>query len=376
MFITKQNDKNREKYWGLLQAIGSLSQLASDSDSPYLYYRVAEKIFVMAFDASDLSRSDVSIDVERDNIGIGLKTFLYKNGHSFEKIAEFNKDRALLAAYDSKPENVIQKIAALRNKRLTSTGAIHDIDANDFIYHCVTRRPNEFIIHEAKMRQIDSHNITNIKSKNNVITFDDNHYEYSFNLAKSTLFQKFNIVPIAQIAIEILDNPFDLILKLLQENNVSVITEAPKQSILLPLYSPRINDVPKRSGLNQWNAAGRTRNEDEVYIPIPIWIHQKFPHFFPARDRDFNLHLPNKKILQAKICQDNDKALMSHPNKDLGKWLLRDILNLKPDILVTYDMLQQINIDSIEIIKHSHNDYYINFKQVGSYKNFATQHQS
>ncbi len=352
MFITKQNDENRKKYFQLLQAIGALSQLASDSDSPYLYYRVAEKIFVMAFDASDLSRSDVSIDVERDNIGIGLKTFLYKNGNSFEKIA------------------------TLRNKRITSTGAIHDIDANDFIYHCVTRRPNQFIIHEAKMRHIECDNITNIKAKNNVITFDDNHYEYSFNIAKSTLFQRFNITPLAEIAIEILDNPFDLILKLLQEKQYSVISDAPKEKIILPLYSPRKDEVHERSGLNQWNAKGRARNEDEVYIPIPIWIHQQFPDFFPNRDHDFNLHLPNKKTLQAKVCQDGGKALMSSPNKDLGKWILRDILRLKPDTLVTYDMLQQINIDSVEIIKHSKQDYSINFKQLGTYQHFATQYQS
>ena len=26
-----------------------------------------------------------------------------------------------------------------------------------------------------------------------------------------------------------------------------------------------------------------------------------------------------------KVCQENDKALMSNPNRDLGKWILRTV---------------------------------------------------
>jgi len=32
-----------------------------------------------------------------------------------------------------------------------------------------------------------------------------------------------------------------------------------------------------KSGLNQWNARGRDRNPNEVYIPIPAEIHKNFP---------------------------------------------------------------------------------------------------
>jgi hypothetical protein len=46
--------------------------------------------------------------------------------------------------------------------------------------------------------------------------------------------------------------------------------------------------VFERSGLNQWNARGRKRNESEVYIPIPKLIHDKFPNFFPGRQQILN----------------------------------------------------------------------------------------
>ena len=86
MFLTLQNDDSRKKYFELLKTICSISRLFSDSNVPYLYYRVAENIFCKAFDADNLSRSDCSADARKDNIGIGLKTFLNNNGKTYQKI--------------------------------------------------------------------------------------------------------------------------------------------------------------------------------------------------------------------------------------------------------------------------------------------------
>ena len=33
--------------------------------------------------------------------------------------------------------------------------------------------------------------------------------------------------------------------------------------------------------------------------------------------------IPNGSYLRAKVCQDGNKALMTNPNSNLGKWLLR-----------------------------------------------------
>lgn len=64
MFYPNQQNINKEKYQQFLSIVGSLSNLFSDSNVPYLYYRIAEKIFCRAFNAEDLSRSDVSATLQ------------------------------------------------------------------------------------------------------------------------------------------------------------------------------------------------------------------------------------------------------------------------------------------------------------------------
>lgn len=71
----------------------------------------------------------------------------------------------------------------------------------------------------------------------------------------------------------------------------------------------------------------------------------------------------------AKVCQDNDKAIMTNPNEDLGKWLLRDVLNLQENELLTYEKLEQIGFDTVQINKFEDNTYEINFKQLGTFEN-------
>ncbi|MGG5461193.1 hypothetical protein [Clostridium sp. B9] len=116
----------------------------------------------------------------------------------------------------------------------------------------------------------------------------------------------------------------------------------------LPLYSNQGGrHVQERSGLNHWNADGRPRNFNEVYIPIPKKIHTDLPEFFPERDTHFALILPNERILIAKLCQSNCKALMSCPNSDLGEWILREVLEIEPWVLANYDMLLSAGIDSV-----------------------------
>ena len=62
MFFETQSEQQRQEYQDFLKIAGCLSNLFSDSEVPYLYYRVAEKVFCRAFEAEDLSRSDVSAD--------------------------------------------------------------------------------------------------------------------------------------------------------------------------------------------------------------------------------------------------------------------------------------------------------------------------
>jgi hypothetical protein len=129
-------------------------------------------------------------------------------------------------------------------------------------------------------------------------------------------------------------------------------------------------EVQIKSGLNQWNASGRERHPNEVYIPIPSWIHKYFQGFFPPRDQHFNLKLPNGKVLKSKVCQDGSKALMSDPNKDLGEWILREVLGLREGELLTYEKLQKVGVDTVGIYKISEIEYEMTFNSLGTFEEF------
>lgn len=327
MFIANQNKQYIESYVNLLSSIGSLSNLFSESSTPYLYYRVAENVFCRAFEADNYSRSDTSADAGKDGLGFGLKTFLNGNGKTYQKIAEFNRQRKEYSELVSNPEELISRVATLRNKRIDFAVESHDL--KNLIYHCVAREENKFIIFEEPMDYIKVDRIKKIESSKNSISFQDGLHEYTFNLSKSTLLKRFITQRQYEFPVQILENPFDFIENILAKQKDKLFTgeNKTKASLLLPLYSPKEKQVHQKSGLNQWNAGGRKRHPDEVYIPIPSWIHIEFKEFFPPRDKPFNLILPSKKIISVKLCQENSKALMSNPNQDLGKWLLRKLFN-------------------------------------------------
>ena len=92
-FISKQPKQKFKEYERLLKIAGSLSRINSDDKIPLLYFMTAETIFCLVFEADNISKSNISADAKKANIGIGIKTFHEKNGKSFQKIAEFNKSR-------------------------------------------------------------------------------------------------------------------------------------------------------------------------------------------------------------------------------------------------------------------------------------------
>ena len=82
------------------------------------------------------------------------------------------------------------------------------------------------------------------------------------------------------------------------------------------------------------------------------------------------MKLPNGKLLSAKLCQSDLKGLMSNPNKDLGHWILRDVMELPENTLVTREILDKLNIDSLLVIKETNNRYKIDFASCGKYEEF------
>lgn len=381
MFIESQSKEKQNYYERLLKAVGSLSRLFSEAPEPYLAYRAAENLFCKAFEAENLSRSDASADASKDKVGFGIKTFLDARGKSMQKVAEFNSDHPLFYALPT--EEKIKKIAELRNERIETTKRIFGLDS--IIYHCITRQVGKIIVYETPAPLIEIDAIKDIKVNGNSIQFSDPSAEYSFSNSKSVLYKRFiteNIL--LEVPVQILNDPFSQIEKLIAESGLIFAPIKVLPHVFLPLYSMRggTKHVQGKSGLNQWNAEPRLnsktgthapRNPNEIYIPIPAWIHTKFPNFFPPRDEAFELTLPDRTTMSAKVCQDNSKALMSNPNSALGKWLLRDVMNLKERDLLNYDKLQAIGLDTVVVYKIDNHTYDIDFTKIGSYEKFQNE---
>ncbi len=373
MFYKNQTPAQQDKYKELLTMVGSLSRLYTDNDVPYLYYRTAENIFCLAFDADNLSRGDVSVDAKKGEIGIGLKTFLHSNGATFQKIAEFN---AISNEFEGKSdEEIILLVASSRNERLRATKVLFGLKS--IIYHCVTRVEGGNQFYEFNMDEIDEKSIALMKSGKNTLKFEDGINEYSFNKSKTTLYKRFKCIKsIQSIKVGILDNPFKDLGCLSKKSTQTSMTSTKKTVnpfVYLPLYAPSSKSMEpaEKSGLNQWNAGGRKRDADEAYIPVPAWIHRKFPGFFPKNNKTvFELILPNGEKLSASLCQQGRKGLMSNPNKKLGKWLLRDVFNLKKRTLLTRHILNMADIDSARIEKLAVGKYSIDFTSTGHYEKF------
>lgn len=392
MKLFNNNDiSDNGDYLNLLSAVSKISGLFSESSIPYINYRVAENIFCKCFEADNLSRSDTAYDAKINNIGIGIKTFTCLKDNSLEKIAEFNSLSKGLVGLSK--EELAHQLSSFRNDRISLANRIYNIDQS--FYHIIARRNKELVIFDTDYDIIDLNTINSIEETKSGIKFRDGVNEYGFNRSKSTLFRRFHIEKGACYKdIEILKDPFELLLSLFTKK-AELISEEKlipgKDFIILPLYGYKDGKkfVQESSGLNQWHAAGRERNPNEVYIPISAVIHRFFPNFFPpiikGSKRYFKLHFPNNEISEASMCQESiliidgepvnkGKALMTKSNKGLGYWLLRKALQLKENQLATYKMLENIGYDSVIIYKIKEDEYKIDIMKLNSFEDFKADY--
>ncbi len=347
--------QSNDRYLKMLAIVAQLSRLFSENRVPYIDYRLVENLFCKYYTAINDARLCTAYDARIASLGIGIKTFILGKNHKLEKVAEFNSLRTELDKYEGVA--LAKKLAYFRNERILFSQRTYGL--SNSIYHIVGREAERLEIFNHPYPLIDIEAICSVKpGSGGSLSFTDGNYEYSFNNSKSVLMMRF-LLPKERtiVPVEILDDPFSLLEQLISDVSESHLSQPPLLKgidyIVLPLYSYRNKrkEVPLKSGLNQWNAGGRKRHCDEVYIPIPKLIRNKYPNFFPDRDTPFTLKLPNGTELSAKVCQDGGKALMSNPNQALGKWLLRDILQLKEGELVTSATLDKYGMDSVLVTK-------------------------
>ena len=354
VFCSVSREK-RHEYVEYLRRVSALSNLFAESNTPYIDYRIIENLFCRCFGADNLARSCVSIDAKLNGIGVGIKTFVDTPN---QKIAEFDADREYLNTGDILTDAT--NLAELRNERLELSRRSYSVD--DLIYHYVVRTSDSLSIHECPMDFIDPDGLK-VELSRGGFNFTDGINQYRFSRSKSTLYELFDIKdPLYSFGVEILDDPFSILRE--QFSPAEIIGEAEKERfIVLPLFSMKRGEpyVPEHSGLNQWNAAGRHRDFDEIYIPYNKAVRFIDPEFFPGRDVPFELELPDGRIISAKVCQDQGKAIMSNPNKDLGQWLLRDVLKLEEGQLVNIGLLDRLGINAVIFTKKDEGRYAIDF---------------
>jgi hypothetical protein len=391
MFLQTQTRQNIENYTSALKAIGAFSNLFSSSDKPFIQYRVAENAFCKAFGADNLARADVAYDAIINGCGVGIKTFVLSGSSKIEKVAEFNSRSSELRIL--KGLDLANKLADFRNERIEFADRLYN--TQNRVYHIIGRDKLLIKVFETSYDLIDKNSIEILEETKSSLKFKDALNEYNFNFSKSVLMKRF-IIPqeCIEINVEILEEPINVLLNLAQpglnkqtdaakvklQNAIGLLTQEELipfvDYVILPLYSSEAKKklkepiVPIKSQLNQWNAGGRKRDPGEVYISIPSKIRNNAPDFFPEKDVIFNLKIPNGKVLSAKVCQDGSKALMTNPNKAMADWMLRDVLMLNENEVLTYDKLRKIGYDSVKITKSTEHDYFIDFTKLDEYESF------
>lgn len=407
-------------YQELLQSVATMTLLFSDGPHAYIDYRFVEKLFVLATNGKDISRSDKVFDAivgSPQNIGVGVKTFIISGNaqSSLEKVQEFTRFSGSGAFDNLTKAEIAFKASEYRNKTVIADSQEYGIDVSKSIYHCLVRSAGAGVIHEEpyplisleKIQPIDNQGriLDDFPDGNKGIRFSDGENVYSYSKSKSVLMKKFDLAQhktLRPIPLTIDQDIWKKIANsIIQKSLVEALTISETQSriaedakklvpgldyVILPLYSTRGNTktVEAASGINQWNAKGRVRKYGEAYIPIPALVHRIAPDFFPERDKPFELVLPNSPDpVVAKVCQQGSKALMSNPNDRLCRWLYKVIDSNfsdhdfdRPPIRepFTYSDLQQVGRDSVIVIKDrasNHSKYEIRFAGLGSYEDFV-----
>ncbi|MBS5787946.1 MAG: NgoFVII family restriction endonuclease [Clostridioides difficile] len=398
----KFSEREKDEYIQFLKIFGALSGLFKDNQEganarkPYLYYRNHEQLFARVFDVEDLTRKDSAFDAlgtwANDRVGIGLKTWIHTKDYTYQKVAEFNKLAPVVIApliENGEPEEVIKKVSELRNERIMLDKRLYRTDRD--VYHFVTRDDDVMNIIETPYDLIDIDSLELIKSDGKTYTFKDRLHNYKFYKSKSVLLEEFDASQceiITQILIEQFDNPFELIRMIeLPNSTKEIICE--DEEIYLPLYQDKKEGrtVSNCSGINirhskpKSKGSNTPRPEYEIEVRISKWIHHVFPNFFGLNAlneedikndqlNDFDLILPDGRILRGRIKQQNGKSLQTNPQGALGEWILNDVLGLKSREVVTWELLNNLGIDSLKIIKQDDKHFRITVAETGAYEKF------
>jgi len=422
MSIWEQFSKDqRDEYVKFLQVYGALSNLFRQKQGdliPYLDSKFQETVFTKIFNGKNVDIGNTPHDVLSvfgdQRIGIGLKTWMGSKP-SFQKVMQIKRHQNDLIQYRNDPYSLAYKISEKKNEIMKRDYDRLGLSEDKNIYHYVTRDKGIFTINECAYPLIDIDKLNNFRPTDSSLSWSDGSRDYKYTFGDSQIWQRFdsnnyNTLILNKFDVKIIEDPFSFLLKayfnLIEDSKVATteIVEA-----YLPLYSYETKEVEEKSGLNAWNGAPKTKGSttlrplNEVYIPVPIDFHKKYPNFFTKNileffktrkkhdgaknekpELRFYLQLPNGKRIPSLLTGDNMKNFQSGSNTEhdengkrygqsaLGQWLLVDVLGLKEREPVTREWLQKKGTDSIRLWREK-DDYKtinIDFAPVGSFEKF------
>jgi NgoFVII restriction endonuclease len=416
------SEDQRNEYIQFLQVYGALSNLFRQKQGeliPYLDSKFQETVFAKIFNSQNVDIGNTPHDVLSifgdERIGIGLKTWM-SSKPSFQKVMQlkrFQNDINKIIKNDF--EALAYKISEIRNEKMRSDYKRLGLSEDKNIYHYVTRDEGRFNLNESSYLLIDTNNLKDFNSTPTSFSWSDGNKNYKFTFGDSQIWQKFDsskqdTFKLKQFDVNIIQDPF----KFLLDSYLNLIGTAKQLEIdiveaYLPLYSYQTKEVEDKSGLNAWNGASKSKDSEalrplnEVYIPVPIDFHKKYPNFFTKdiftiiKERAnydgskeykpevrFHLQLPNGKRIPALLTGDNMKNFQSGSNREydengkrygqsaLGQWLLLDVLGLKERKLVTREWLKLKGTDSVRLWrkKDDYSSINIDFAPIGSFESF------
>ena len=421
----RYSKEEREEYIKFLQVYGALTNLFRQKHGnliPYLDSKFQETIYAKVFNSENVDIGNTPHDILSvfgdERIGIGLKTWM-NSRPSFQKVMQLKRYKTEIDPYFNKSdEELAIKLSELKNERMLIDYNRLGLSKDKNIYHYVTRDEGKFVIQETLYSIVNLDNLRKFKRTNTAFAWSDGHKTYKYTYGDSQIWQYFNsdaddTLVLNQFDVNIIENPFDFLLKS-YFNFIDDFKKAESSEdiveVYLPLYSYRTKEVELKSGLNAWNAAPKNKNSsslrplNEVYIPIPLEFHKKYPDFFcpdvfeiQRRQKNyagssknkpqvrFHLQLPNGKKIPALLTQSNMKSLQSgslteiDPNTGklygqsaLGQWLLVDVLGLKERQPVTKEWLEKKGTDSVRLWrkKDDYSTINIDFAPIGSFEKF------
>ena len=331
-----------------------------------------------------LMGKDISFDaITRQGGGVGVKTFRTRSpsAPSLEKVAEFTSLATSGEFVGVNDMDLVKKVATFRNDRVITDARIYKIDLDLSYYHCLIRTPQGCFIHEEPYPLINIKKIRLLDKRKNPV-FTDGTSRYSFSTAKSVLYKEFS--PRKSIPL-IRTKPQSNIFESLDHVGLAGLPKATvthntrPDYVILPLYGSSF-EVNQKSGINQWNAAGRSRRFGEGYIPFPAEVRRLYPDFFPGIEEQFTVRLTSGEEILCKVCQENGKAIMSTPNHKLLAWLFR-MIDVEDNISearfvdkrpYTMEDLQRVGKDSVKfsVLDKQNKIYKLEPMASGSYEEF------